>query len=129
AQISVGDMYAKGEGVSQDFIEAYKWLNIAAASPEKQDLSAFPPEQREAAKRLPWLAGPVAETAKADRDKLAKQMTPEQIAEGQRLSREFKTGQIPPSGSDASHSSIIASRPEASGTGFFISEDGFLVTN
>lgn len=32
AQQSLGEMYVRGEGVSQDFVEAYKWFNIAANS-------------------------------------------------------------------------------------------------
>ena len=31
AQTNIGIMYAKGQGVPQDFVRAYMWLNIAAA--------------------------------------------------------------------------------------------------
>ena len=34
AQFSMGEMYEKGEGVMQDFVEAYKWFNIAAVAPD-----------------------------------------------------------------------------------------------
>jgi hypothetical protein len=94
SQFSVGEMYEKGEGVMQDFIEAYKWFNIAAVAPDIdwnmatnffksnsidiQTLNKF---------KASWV--PVAEKAKAARDQLARQMTPDQIAEGQRRSAAF----------------------------------------
>lgn len=67
AQYNLGGMYEKGQGVPQDYIEAYKWWNLSAAQGE-----------------------PVS--AK-NRDILSTIMTPEQIAEGRRLSREWKPKQ------------------------------------
>lgn len=64
AQSLVGIMYMSGDGVLKDFIQAYKWFNICA--------SQTMPQAGE------W------------RDELAKEMTIEQIAEGQRLSNEWK---------------------------------------
>ena len=94
SQFSVGEMYEKGEGVMQDFVEAYKWFNIAAIAPDidwntatnffksnsidVQTLNKF---------KASWV--PVAGKAKAARDQLARQMTPDQIAEGQRRSAAF----------------------------------------
>ena len=54
-------------------------------------------------------------------------MTPEQIAEAQQLSREF----APPKEARGSSSDNPASAesPTASGTGFFITEDGYLISN
>ena len=60
----LGWMYAQGRGVLQDFIQAHKWYNLAAANGH----------------------GKAAEY----RDALAKQMTPAQIAEAQKLAREWK---------------------------------------
>jgi hypothetical protein len=56
-------MYYKGQGVIQDDIYAHMWWNIAASSGESTD--AF-----------------------KNRDAVAKQMTPSQIAEAQTLARE-----------------------------------------
>jgi uncharacterized protein len=64
AQYNLGLMYANGQGVPQDYIEAYKWLNLAAAQGN--------------------------ENAAKKRDILIEKMTPSQIAEAQRLSKEFK---------------------------------------
>jgi TPR repeat protein len=64
AFLKLGDMYARGRGVLQDFIQAHKWYNLGAAQGE-------------------WRAAEA-------RDALAPQMTPAQIAEAQRLAREWK---------------------------------------
>lgn len=60
----LGWMYANGENVAKDFVTAYMWSNIAAAQ---------------------GYAG-----AKERRDLLERQMTPAQIAEAQKLNREWK---------------------------------------
>jgi len=52
-------------------------------------------------------------------------MTPSQIAEAQRLSREFK----PCQGSGSDNSSTSPDSPTATGTGFFITDDGYLISN
>jgi uncharacterized protein len=103
AQINLTLSYARGEGVTQDFVEAYKWANIAATSGNTN--------------------------AALFREEIRLQMTPEQVAEAQQLAREFKPRTAPDSGSSKSGKEIADSNPSASGTGFFISEDGFLVTN
>ena len=64
AQNNLGVMYDKGEGVTQDYVQAHIWYNLAAAQGE--------------------------ETARENRDLIAKKMTPAQVAEAQRLAREWK---------------------------------------
>ena len=114
-------MYEQGEGVSQDFVEAYKWFNIAAASPEKPELGIFTPTNQQALKQL---LPRVAQKAKELRDDLVERMTPDQIAEGQQLAREFT-----PRKESGSHNSALPDNPTASGTGFFITDDGCLISN
>jgi len=63
AQNNLGRMYDNGQGVVQDYISAHMWFNIAAASGGKK--------------------------AKENRDIVAKRMTPDQIAEAQKLAREW----------------------------------------
>ncbi len=65
AQTILGLMYVKGQGVTQNYILAHMWLNLAAAQGD---------------------AG-----ALANRDHLARMMTPAQIAEAQRLAQERTT--------------------------------------
>ena len=69
AQHNLGLMYAKGYGVPQDHIEAHKWFNLAAAS------STSKPNRDRAVQAC---------------DKLAARMTPAQLAEAQKLAREWK---------------------------------------
>ncbi len=63
AQFNLGVMYANGEGVPEDDVLAYMWFNVAAAQGY--------------------------EGAQGNKDLLAERMTREQIAEAQRLSREW----------------------------------------
>jgi TPR repeat protein len=116
SQFSVGEMYEKGEGVMQDFVEAYKWYNIAAVAPDIdwnaatnffktngidiETLNKF---------KASWI--PVAEEAKAARDQLARQMTTEQIAEGQRRSAAFVPRRETPISNSQSASPAAADFP------------------
>ena len=61
-QYNLGVMYNNGYGVIQDYVLAHMWLNIAASNGYKDGVEA--------------------------RDSLAKNITPEQIAEAQKLARE-----------------------------------------
>ena len=71
AQIMLGIMYSKGQGVPQDYVEAHKWFTLSAAraSADEKD---------------------VRDLAVQERDILAKMMTPAQVAEAQRMSREWR---------------------------------------
>jgi TPR repeat protein len=64
----LGVSYQWGRGVPQNYIQAHKWYNVAAA----QD----------------WEL-PILEKIAEVRDTLAKDMTPAQLAEAQRLAREW----------------------------------------
>ena len=64
AQRRLGQMYERGDGVPQDYVKAYMWYSLGAAN------------GMEAGARL--------------RDALAKRMDPDQIAEAQKLAREWK---------------------------------------
>ena len=70
AQIGLGWSYWNGEGVPKDYAMAYMWFNLAAAH-GKDPTHAVPLAAR-------W------------REQVAGMMTPAQIAEGQRLTREWK---------------------------------------
>jgi S1-C subfamily serine protease len=109
-QRNLGIKYEDGTGVRQDYVEAYKWYNIAAANENLRITEAMEKEGFEPASK--------------QRDRLAKLMTAEQIAEAQRLSHEFKPRKV----SDSANSDSSES-PIASGSGFFITEDGYLITN
>jgi TPR repeat protein len=67
AQAGLGLMYASGMGVPEDLVLAYMWLNLAAAQGKEI----------------------VNETARELEDLTEARMTRDQIAEAQRLSREW----------------------------------------
>ncbi len=69
AQNNLGVMYDKGRSVTQNYVQAHMWYNLAAAG--------LPP-------------GEDRDLAAKGRDIVAKRMTPAQIAEAQRLAREWK---------------------------------------
>jgi hypothetical protein len=71
AQFNLGVMYDKGQGVPQDYVQAHKWYNLAASG-----FSAASDGR--------------GKDAAAARDAVAAKMTPAQIAEAQKLAREWK---------------------------------------
>jgi TPR repeat protein len=105
AQFNLGIHYVTGNGVIKNDIEAYKWFNLSAA------------KQGDSSKAAQY------------RVTLAQTMTPAQIAEAQRLSSEFVPTRSKAAASSDSLSSGVIEIPSASGTGFFITEDGYLISN
>ena len=85
AQIKLAHLYEGRGGIPTDYTQAYKWYDIAAAiAGAKIDA-------------LPVAASHNGEKDNSDqlwyRDQVAKHMTSEQIAEAQRLAREWKPEQ------------------------------------
>jgi TPR repeat protein len=70
-QCYLGIMYKLGQGVPQDYVLAHMWLNLAA--------SWFPASK-----------GKIRDMCMRNRDRVASMMTPYQIAEAERLAREWK---------------------------------------
>ena len=139
AQNHLGEMYANGEGVAKDEAEAVKWYRKAAdqghASAQSNlggmyyNGNGVAKDETEAYK---WwlLAGAQAnEAARENIPLIERQLTPDQRAEGQRLARAFKPRQGLSSSEPVSREGVTESRPEGTGSGFFITEDGYLITN
>ena len=103
AESNLGVLFGTGEGVIKNYIEAYKWCILASAHGD--ELSR---------EKLNYLEG---------------RMTPEQIAEGQRVAREFKPHKALEAESANSVKEFTEPRPATTGTGFAITEDGYLITN
>jgi S1-C subfamily serine protease len=74
-------------------------------------------------------AGQGKEDAKTNVNILEGKMTREQIAQGQRLAHEFKPRALQFIPDDPSSVGVQGILPQSSGTGFFITADGYLVTN
>ncbi len=66
AQTFLGVMYSKGQGVPQDYVLAHMWFDLAA-----------------------WPGQSLRDLVIKDREAVAAWMTPAQIAEAQRLAREW----------------------------------------
>jgi TPR repeat protein len=64
AQFNLGVLYRDGQGVPPDYVQAHMWFNLSSGNGAKHGQEA--------------------------RDELAKQMTPAQITEAQKLAREWK---------------------------------------
>ena len=106
AQLNLGYIYGDGRDVVKNEVEAYKWMLIAGSSE-----TAF---AGSAQKQIPPLEN---------------RLTPEQRGEGQRLAKAFKPRQATASQEPVSPEVAAQLQPEATGTGFFITEDGYLITN
>jgi uncharacterized protein len=102
AQENLASCYVNGSGVIKDYVQAYQWANLALAQGNML-----------AKQYMPNLEG---------------LMTPQEIADGQRLARDFKprnAGGVDPSLPNPLSTDVV---PTSSGSGFFISDDGFLIT-
>ncbi len=139
AQSNLGVCYQKGEGVAKNDVEGVKWFRKAAEQNDAQGQSVLgfcyafgrgvAKDEVEAYKWLILAAGKGEENANKMVSLLEAKMGREEIAEGQKLARNFKSRQTPSAENDSSSTGIAKARPESYGTGFFITEDGFLITN
>lgn len=103
AQNALGVSYDHGEGVPRDVLRAYMWFNLAAAKGNEQ--------------------------AARNREIVAFRMSSEQLAEAQRLTREWKPGQHTESATGPGSPSNGALEKALVGTAFFVSKQGHLLTN
>jgi len=134
AQYNLGVIYEIARGVPQDFAEAAKWYRKAAEQGNADAESnlgflyslgrGVPQDYVEAYKWWNLAAAQGETNAISNRASIAGSMTPDQIAEAQQLAREFK-----PRKESGSANSISSDSPTASGSGFFITDDGYLITN
>jgi TPR repeat protein len=102
AETRLGGMYYNGQGVQRDYAEATKWVRRAAErgyAPAQTYLGIMywngQGVPRDAVLAYMWLilAATQEQKAEAERDLAASEMTPDEIAEAQRLAREWKPKQ------------------------------------
>jgi hypothetical protein len=111
AQSNLGAMYYNGQGVPQDYVMAHLWSNLASVG----------------------LSGEDRERAVRNRDLAASKMSPSQVAEAQRLAREWQPKQS--TTADSSSPPSLSRGPQAgrsiesTGTGFIVSKAGHVLTN
>ncbi len=106
SQLELGLCYAKGIGVIKNEIEGYKWMLLASA--QSEGLNFF--------------------TSELERD-----LSPGQRAEGQRLAQEWAAKHENRGTTQNSEhqptDETIEEQHKLTGTGFFITESGYLITN
>jgi TPR repeat protein len=75
---NLGNMYLNGQGVPQDYVQAYMLFNVAAARAPRDDILK------------------TRDMAVKNRDSVAAKMTPAQIAEAQKVAREWTPKSLTP---------------------------------
>ena len=100
SQHNLAMMYRDGVGVLRDYVESLKWYNVAAIHGDKTTLY--------------------------QRDLLERMMGPTQVAKAQEMARAFlaKAKAAP-----EVDSRPVGDLPTQSGTGFFVTNNGYLLTN
>ncbi len=139
AQYNIGCCYFEGEGVKKDYEEAVKWFYKAAVQNHAKSQSnlgsclvkgnGVVKDEIEAYRWYLLATAQGDEFAKKGMSALENRLTRGQIAEGQRLARNFKPLEALESNVPISSNEPTDTRPKAFATGFFITEDGFLITN
>lgn len=97
----LGFMYQRGEAVPQNFVQAYAWFSLASAGG--------------------------MHTARETQGRLEQKMTREQIAEAQRIAADFRPKVW--KADDPEQNQAASPKVDATGSGFFVTPDGFFVTN
>jgi len=140
AQSSLGVMYQTGQGVAKNYVEAVKWYLKAAEqgnSTAQRNLAAcyysgsgVLVDYVEAYKWNALAAAQGNERAIAEVNNIyRKEFTPDQISEGQRRATAFKLRTKASQARSSSPRDIGESQLSKGGTGFFITADGFLISN
>jgi TPR repeat protein len=94
AQNTLGLCYLKGTGVTKDYVQAYKWLNLAAAKDDER-----------------------ADDARINLASAERFLTPEQVAEAQRLAHEFRPHKPSAPGESPAPPAKATPRPSGNGAG------------
>jgi len=142
AQYSLGVCYAEGEGVERDYSQAVKWYRKAAeqGNAHAQVSLAFCYEDGievakdniEAYKWFDLAASQGGPGGSRWRDLLAASMSREEIAEARRRSSQFAPRTETPDVARAAYPSpspLDARASQPGGSGFFVTEDGYVATS
>ena len=138
AQVELGELFASGSGVKQNYEESARWLRKAANQGDAtaQGRMAYfcymghgvAQDYVEACKWFNLLAAKGDTNAALVRNNLNKRMTPDQVAEGQRRAAAFVAREE--GVTNAIFDFVPADGlPKVTGTGFFITDDGYFITN
>lgn len=139
AQAALGYAYWEGLGVKKDYKEAVKWFRKAAnQNAENAQWSLAAALElglgtiKNEVESYKWylLAGVQGnESAREGISRMEKRLTREQIAEGQRLAGDFMELKTSESRPPETANEFSDRQLKSTGTGFFITENGYLITN
>jgi TPR repeat protein len=136
AQVIIGGMYLYGDGVRKDWAEAAIWFSKAAEQGDRagqgilgqmyRDGRGVPKNNVQAYKWFNLVAAQGVDYAAEQRRLIETQMTPEQIAEAQRLTARF----VPRRAGAGASPETNGAPPQisASATAFFVTVDGYALT-
>lgn len=137
AQYNLGQMYRQGDGVPQDYAEAAKWYRRGAEQGQVNSQynlgleyskgQGVPQNDVEAYIWFSLAAAQGDEDSARNRDIVAERMSRDEIAEGQRQTAAFVPHKE--TSSSSSDNAVSSDSPRFSGTGFFITDDGYLISN
>jgi TPR repeat protein len=111
SQCLLGNCYTSGQAVRVDFVQAYKWYLIALAGAES------------ASER-----SPSRDDLQSVIASLGQRMAPQQIVFAEQFAKEFVSKKHG-AASNAERDGVDPKSPKASGSGFFIAESGYLISN
>jgi len=135
AQEALGEMYDKGVGgMPQDYAEAVNWYRKSADQGNAMAQNSLgvcyiigkgvPKDYVEAYKWFNLALAQGFEAAKNNLSLVEPLLTPEQITEAQQMTREFRPRKV-----SGSNNPTSLGNPTASGSGFLITDDGYLISN
>jgi uncharacterized protein len=152
AEFNLGNFYLNGEGVRKSSAEAYKWFYKAAQQNVGQNVGSAQGNlgycymngvgvRRDDVQAYKWCALGAAKGSRSAPNNLAileRRMPRSAIAQAETLVREFAPGEgagpeggsqgVPAEGG-GSQSQNGPLKPHETGTGFFVTDDGYLITN
>ena len=140
AQTLLGAFYGSGDGIEENDSEAFKWFNKAAnqGMADAQDALGHVYQDGTGVNKDPvqsykWFAlaaGNGEEEAKTNLPSIESKLSAKELARARRLVSEFKPFMTNSANSSWSGEQTFSLKPESgSATGFFVTDDGYLVTN
>lgn len=140
AQTLLGLMYREGDGVGKDDAEACKWLTKAAGQgiadaqyalgEMYRDGAGIPQDPVQAFKWFTLAAGNGDELAKTNLPTIESKLSAQALSEARRLVSDFKPFMANGTNGSWSSDQSFSLKPECgTATGFFVTEDGYLVSN
>ena len=104
AQSALGEMYRDGAGVQKDPVQSFKWFTLAAGNGDA--------------------------SAKTNLPAIESKLSAQELSEARRLVGDFKPFMTNSADESWSSDQSFSLKPESgTATGFFVTEDGYLVTN